>query len=92
MATVDEHESINEWCERMPMRQYSYQVKGWVLYFPRTGLVMVPANQVHHGWECVVVKGNATYPVGGYDLFVGDREIERAVRVDRVGGEVTDDK
>ena len=71
--------SINDRLAELPLvRQHTYDVKGLVLDFPRTGLVMVPYEQRRGGWNCVVVVGNETYPRGGYDLFVSDEEIRRA--------------
>ena len=75
--------SINEQLADLPVvREHVHDVKGLVLYFPRTGLVMVPYEQVRGGWSCVVVVGNETYPRGGYDLFVSDDEIRRATALD----------
>ncbi|MHB1973805.1 MAG: hypothetical protein ACYCR4_05885 [Acidimicrobiales bacterium] len=72
-------QSIKERLEGLPVvREHTHDAKGLVLYFPRTGLVMVPYAQVRSGWNCVVVIGNETYPRGGYDLFVSDEEIRRA--------------
>lgn len=73
--------SINEWCATQPHRQDSYEVKGWVLLFPRTNLIMVPFQRTNSGWNCIVVRGDNTYPVGGYDLSVSDNEIECAIRL-----------
>lgn len=71
--------SINEQLAELPIvREYTYDVKGLALYFPRTGLVMVPIQQVSGGWNCVVVIGTETYPRGGHDLYVSDDEIRRA--------------
>ena len=71
--------SINEQLEELPIvRQHVHDVKGLVLRFPRTGLVMVPYEMARSGWNCVVVVGNGAYPRGGYDLFVSDEEIKRA--------------
>jgi hypothetical protein len=71
--------SINEQLAELPVvREHVHDVKGFVLYFPRTGLVMVPYEMTRGGWNCVVVVGNETYPRGGYDLFVSDEEIRRA--------------
>ncbi len=40
---------------------------------------MVPYEQNSGGWYCVVVAGtDSVYPVGGYNLFVPDIEIETA--------------
>ena len=78
--------SINEQLAELPIvREHVHDVKGLVLYFPRTGLVMVPHKMTRGGWKCVVVVGNETYPRGGYDLFVSDEEIKRAP-VDTRGG------
>ena len=77
--------SINEQLAELPIIRGYVDVKGLVLSFPRTGLVMVPYKRVRGGWNCVVVVGNETYPRGGYDLFVSDEEIRRAP-VDTRGG------
>ena len=71
--------SINDFCATLPKQRHSYQAKGLLLLVPRTKMVMVPHHIVKGGWNCVVVKGNDTYPVGGYDLYVSDIEIETAI-------------
>lgn len=71
----------NEAIESDPIqRQYTHDVKGMVLYMPRTGLTLVPHTQHVGGWDCVVVDGNETYPRGGYDLFIPDNEIKRGIQ------------
>lgn len=75
-------ESINQQLEQIPtQRAYAHDVKGRVLFMPRTGLVVVPYEDVSTGWQCVVVKGNGTYPVGGHNIYVGNREILRGVEL-----------
>jgi hypothetical protein len=72
-------ESIREQLEKLPVvRQHAHDVKGLVLMFPRSGLVMVPFCRVRGGWNCVVVVGNDYYSRGDYDLYVSDDEIMRA--------------
>jgi hypothetical protein len=72
--------SINQELENFPVqREYVHDVKGRILYLPRTGLVVVPVTQNSSGWDCVVVKGNGVYPVGGHDVAVSNREILRAI-------------
>jgi hypothetical protein len=41
-------------------------------------------------WNCIVVKGSETYPVGGYDLSIHADDIRNGIRCEAVelkGGE-----
>lgn len=76
--------STNDWTDANAQDEPQVRTasaKGALLYFPRTGLIMVPFEMHSGGWNCVVVHGDDTYPRGGYSLSVGDREIESAVRL-----------
>lgn len=76
--------STNDWTAanaRDEPQVRTANAKGALLYFPRTGHIMVPFEMHSGGWNCVVVHGDDTYPRGGYSLSVGDREIETAVRL-----------
>lgn len=74
--------SINDYCALLPKRRYSHEAKGKVLYFPRTELVGVPAEMRQGGgYNVTVVVGNKTYPVGGYNLYVSECEIETALEL-----------
>lgn len=74
--------SINQELENYPVRRaWAHDVKGRVLLMPRTGLVAVPFEDTNTGWNCVVVKGNGTYPVGGHNIYVSNREILRGVEL-----------
>lgn len=75
-------QSINQELAKYPVqRAWAHDVKGRVLLMPRTGLVVVPHSDTNTGWNCVVVRGNGTYPVGGHDVYVSNREILRGVEV-----------
>lgn len=78
--------STSAFCDALPRRRDSYDAKGRILRLPRTGLVVVPFEQVGGGWSCVVVVGNDSYPRDGYCLFVSRVEIETAIELG-VGGE-----
>jgi hypothetical protein len=65
----------------MPRQRRSINAQGLVLFFPRTGLVMVPYEYHNDSWTCVVVFGDETYKVGGYNLCVSHGEIETALEV-----------
>lgn len=67
--------------QRLKQRE-SYTAGGRALYFPRTGMVMVPYRMTREGWNCVVVHGNDMYPRGGHDLLVMDYEIETAIELE----------
>lgn len=70
--------SINDELDRLPeVREYAHDVKGRVLFSPRTGLTFVPYRDQGGGWSCVIVIGNGVYPVGGHDIDVSNREILR---------------
>lgn len=72
---------------REPKRRWSHEARGKVLYFPRTGMVMVPF-ELHRdrSWSCVVVfSREPAYPVGGYHLSVSAAEIETAVELSLAG-------
>lgn len=75
--------SINAQLHALPVRRtWTYDVKGLVLYFPRTDMIMVPAKRLApDGWGCIVAVGDETYPRDGYDLYVSDWEIQRAIEV-----------
>lgn len=54
-------------------------MKGLLLRMPRTGIVAVPIEQTTGGWYCVIVKSDhASYPVGGYNIYVSDAELDAA--------------
>lgn len=74
-----------------PRRRWTHEAKGRVLFFPRTGMTMVPFELHRNGdWSCVVVDSGLdparqrSYPVGGYHLNVGCAEIETAIEVSLV--------
>lgn len=70
--------SINDELETLPIEfGYADDPKGQVLRSPRTGLLFVPYREYDSGWDCVIVKGNDVYPVGGHDIYVSRKEIAR---------------
>lgn len=75
--------SINAELHELPVqREHVHDIKGMLLFFPRTGLVMVPTSLLDDGfWNCMVVSGNETYRRGGYDLLASRWELQRAVEV-----------
>lgn len=78
--------SVNDYLKTIPeRRRYTYDVKGKLLLFPRTDMVMVPYEMHSDGsWSCVVVLGNDTYKPDGYSLWVSEDEIRTAVEIDLV--------
>jgi hypothetical protein len=76
-------ESTTAWCARQKKTLWTHAAKGRLLLLLRTEMVVVPF-QMHSngGWNCVVVRGNQTYPRGGYELYIGPDEIETAVILD----------
>lgn len=79
--------SINDYCAQLPRRRFAHQAHGLILRLPRTGLVVVPCRWHKYGWDAVVVEGHGDYPVGGYDIYISNNEIETAIEV-RLGEEV----
>lgn len=62
---------------------HSHAAKGRLLYLPRTEMIVCPFQMTRDGdWNCVVVRGNQTYPRGGYELMIFKDEIETAVIID----------
>lgn len=55
-------------------------VKGKILKL-KTGLIVVPYEYEKLGCNCVVVKGNENYPVGDYNIFVFDDQLEEAEQI-----------
>lgn len=79
--------SINDYCARLPRRRYTHQAHGLILQLPRTGLDVFPFREHKGGWDAVVVEGHGAYPVGGYDVYIPETELETAIKV-RFGEEV----
>lgn len=73
--------STNEYCKLLPKQRYTHEAQGLILLLPSSGLVVVPFKEHTGGWDVVVVVGFGSYPVGGYNLSVGDAEIETAVEL-----------
>lgn len=74
--------STVDYCALLPRRRYSHEARGSVLLLPRTGLVVVPFEELKGGgWYVAVVEGHGAYPVGGYHLHACDAEIETAVEL-----------
>lgn len=67
---------LEHWDER---KRHGYQAQGLVLFFQRTGMVMVPFRLHDNGdWDCAIVIGHGPYKRGGYHLLVSEGEIEIA--------------
>jgi hypothetical protein len=79
-------ESTNAYCARQKKTLWTHAAKGRLLYLPRTEMIVVPF-QMHSdgGWNVVVVRGNQTYPRGGYELSISPAEIETAIILDPEG-------
>lgn len=60
---------------------YVHEAKGKILQVPRTNVIVVPYEQRPGGFTCVVVRGNESYPVGGYDILVSDADLKRSIEV-----------
>lgn len=66
-----------------PRTVWSHAAKGRLLYLPRTEMVVCPFQMTKDGdWNCVVVRGNQTYPRGGYEILIFKDEIETATIID----------
>lgn len=62
---------------------YSHAAKGRLLYLPRTEMIVCPFQMTSaQDWNCVVVRGNQTYPRGGYEILIFKDEIETSVVLD----------
>lgn len=78
---IQKGERTNDWYARHEKRQYSHEVKGWLLYLQRTDLIVVPYDDGGTGWYCVIACGSEHYQVGGYNLYVPNIEIECAIQL-----------
>lgn len=72
--------SINHQLSKLPVTVREWPL-GFVLWLPRVGVAVVPFEYRNPGWNCIVVKGNEAYGVGGYSLSISDDEIRRAERI-----------
>lgn len=62
---------------------WSHAAKGRLLYLPRTEMVVCPFQMTRdQDWNCLIVRGNQTYPRGGYEVLIFRDEIETAVIID----------
>lgn len=73
--------STHDYCALLPRQRYTHEAQGQILLLPSSGLVVVPFKEHIGGWDVVVVDGHGSYPVGGYNLSVGDAEIETAIEL-----------
>jgi hypothetical protein len=74
--------STNDYCALLPRRRYEHEARGRILLLPRTGLVVVPFEELKDGgWYVAVVEGRGAYPVGGYHLYASKVEIETAIEL-----------
>lgn len=72
-----------EYFAARPRTLWSHAAKGRLLYLPRIEMVVCPFQMTKDGdWNCVVVRGNQTYPRGGYELLIFRQEIETATILD----------
>jgi len=49
------------------------------IYKLASGLIVVPFEFIGGGYNCVVIKGSVTYKVGGYNIFVIEKELEEGI-------------
>lgn len=98
----DEHAppgSINYYTNQLHAQRLSGDAQGRLLLLPRTKLIVVPYERRRPGgWACVVVSVDhaspatrTQYPVGGYNLFIGDDEIETAIAITDLAYDPTGD-
>lgn len=78
--------SINSRLHALPAyREHVLDLRGVVLYLPRTRWVVVPTRLLGGSGDmsmgCVIVHGDERYPRGGYDVVVSEWELQRAQRV-----------
>lgn len=67
----------------LPRTLWSHAAKGRLLFLPRTEMVVCPFQMTKAGdWNCLVVRGNQTYPRGGYEVLIFKQEIETATILD----------
>lgn len=74
------HSTIS-YVDQLPRRRHWSTTLGKLLFLPRTGMVVVPYELYTLGAYVAVVRGTDTYPVGGYNLCVGDAELETSMEV-----------
>lgn len=73
----------HDYFAELPRTLWSHTAKGRLLYLPRIEMIICPFQMTRDGdWNCVVVRGNQTYPRGGYELLVFKDEIETATILD----------
>jgi hypothetical protein len=66
-----------------PRTLWSHAAKGRLLYLPRTEMIVCPFQMTSsQDWNCLIVRGNQTYPRGGYEVLIFRDEIETAVIID----------
>lgn len=68
---------------RMKRNLWTHAAKGRLLYLPRTEMIVCPFQRSSDGaWNCLIVRGNQTYPRGGYEVVIYKDEIETATIID----------
>lgn len=73
-------QTLTQYCAARRRTLWTHAAKGRLLYLPRTEMIVCPFQQTPAGdWNCTVVRGNQTYPRGGYELLIFKDEIETAV-------------
>lgn len=70
--------STNDFYKDAPKLRYSHEAMGKLLLLVESDLVVVPYEQKKGGWLATISRGNATYRVGGSNIYVSDIEIETA--------------
>jgi hypothetical protein len=76
-------QTLTQFCAALPRTLWSHAAKGRLLYLPRTEMVVCPFQRTAAGdWNCLIVRGNQTYPRGGYELLIFRDEIETATIID----------
>lgn len=73
--------STNDALHKLPVRRTTvHDLRGTLLLLPRTGIIAMPETMHVGGWNCVVIDGGDTdYRRDGYDIWVSDWELQRAV-------------
>jgi hypothetical protein len=67
----------------LPRTVWTHAAKGRLLYCPRTEMIVCPFQMTPTGdWNCLIVRGNQTYPRGGYEILLFKDEIETATIID----------
>jgi hypothetical protein len=57
-------------------------IKGWIMKLAEN-FIVVPVEELENGWVYVVVKSDLkAYKVGGYNIYVSDKDLNQAKRIE----------